>query len=222
MFRSCWFSGGLATIALLAVFVALRGVRPWGDASRQRAVGRLAATPAAVPVFTTAPTVEQVQQLAELVALRIHVVDILTVEQAGWLSGYQGIWLVRGDCLWSTDLAQARMENGDSVTSPPMIRVSLPRPEVRWARVDHTRTRTYNLQNKAWLPLFRIPESVRDDAMRQAQELVERAARGGDYRQQAERKTERVLTMFFAGQGQKIKIVWLDSTSAPVAPAGAL
>lgn len=192
---------------------------PLQDLLRRAATSRPAAMPPPRAVFATAPTVEQVRQVAELVALRIRVVDILTVEQAGWLSGYKGAWLIQGDALWSTDLEQARLEEIISATGETSIRIELPRPDVCWARIDHARTRTYDLQSKAWLPLFRIPESVRDDALRQAQELVERAARRDDYRQQAERQTERVLTTFFAGRGLSVEIVWQDTAPATVKPS---
>lgn len=218
MFRVWSISGGLMMVALVVILMAVLFSSPLRDALWRRATGRSAAIPAAGPVYTAAPTVEQVQQLAELVALRVRVVDIRTVEQPGWLTGYKGVWLVKGDALWTTDLEEARIDEIQSRSGQRLVQIELPRPEVRWARLDHTQTRTYDLQSKAWLPLFRIPEEVRDEALRQGQELVERAARHDDYRQQAERRTESVLAMFYASFGVPAEIVWRNPASATCPP----
>ena len=205
---------------LLLMFIAVMWFAwPFQDLLRRAATSRPAAMPPPRAVYATAPTIEQVRQMAELVVLRIRVVDILTVEQAGWLSGYKGAWLIYGDALWTTDLEQARLEEVTSAVGETSIRIELPRPDVRWARLDHAQTRTYDLHSKAWLPLVRIPESVRDDALRHAQELVERAARRDDYRRQAERQTEQVLTQFFAERDLRVEIVWQDTAPATVTPA---
>jgi hypothetical protein len=90
MLRAWWLSGGLTTIAVGALLVVLIFVRPLGDALWRRATSQSLAIPPPGPVFSAAPTIEQVQLLAELVSLRVRVVDILTVEQNGWLNGYKG------------------------------------------------------------------------------------------------------------------------------------
>lgn len=164
--------------------------------------------PPAAPVYRTAPTVEKLRSLAELVSLQVQVTDILTVDQDGWLSGYKGAWLIAGDALWTTDLEQARLQDISTPSGHPRVRIELPRPRVQWARLDHERTRTYDLRSKSWIPLRGVSNEVRDEALRRAQQLVERTATHEKYRRQAERKTEETLARFFVGENFTCEVVW--------------
>jgi len=87
-------------------------------------VGRATAT----ACHTLRPPVEQIQDLSELVTLRVAVVDILQVEQDGWVSGYKGAWLVHGDALWTTDLQQARVRKIPASPANPSSASNCRRP----------------------------------------------------------------------------------------------
>ncbi len=158
------------------------------------------------------PSVEQIQSLAELVTLRVQVIDILTVEQDGWLQGYKGAWLIRGDALWTTDLRHARIQMLPNA-GLPIACIELPSPTVTWARLDHSKTRTYDLRSKSWIPLVRVPEHVYDEALQRAQELVARTAARSEYRQQAQRQAESVLQRFYADAGFAVEVVWVELTA---------
>ncbi len=199
-------------IVILAFMIAL--VIGWPRISAS--IGRLTGWSSAVPpppVVRSAPSVEQLQSLAELVSLRVQVIDILTVEQEGWLQGYKGAWLIRGDALWTTDLAQACLQE-IATAGGPTVRIELPTPTVSWARLDHSKTRTYDLRSKSWIPLVRVPEHVQDEALERAQDLVARTAARPEYRRQAQRQTESVVQRFFADAGFAAEIVWIEP-SAP-------
>jgi len=173
-------------------------------------VPQAADTPAPA-VFHSAPSIDCVQKLAELVSLRVLVSDILTVDQPGWLAGYKGAWIVKGDALCVTDLHRAQIQEIRDPTGEPMVRIELPRPSVRSARLDHSQTRTYDLRAKGWIPLFSVPESVRSEALQRAQQIVERTANQDDYLIQAQRQTEAVLTTFYAAAGFRSQIVWHEA-----------
>jgi len=96
------------------------------------------------------------------------------------------------------------------------VRFELPKPEVRWARLDHDKTRMYDLHSKAWPTIFPILENVRDEAMRRAQQVVKNAVSQHEDFVQAQRQTESVLTTFHAASGFRAEIVWLDA--APAVP----
>ena len=174
---------------------------------------------AAPAVFTSAPSIECVQKLADLATLRVQVSDILTVDQPGWLYGYKGAWIVKGDALCVTDLNRARIEDVSSPAIGRAVRIELPPPEIRGARLDHTRTRTYDLRPQGWIPLLSVPDSVREEAMRRAQEIVQRTASQEVYLLQAQRQTEAVLTTFYAAAGYRTEIVWTASPEALPAEA---
>lgn len=165
------------------------------------------------PVVTSIPTVEKLQPLAELVSLRVQIVDILTVEQPGWLHGYQGAWLIQGDALWTTDLQQAQIEVVSSVPGSAAVRIVLPSPRVSWARLDQSKTQTYDLRSTSWIPLLQVPPQVQDEALERAQTLIAEIANQEAYRQQAQHQAEAILTRFYAGYGVVTEIVWLPTDS---------
>jgi hypothetical protein len=162
-------------------------------------------------VVRSAPSIESVQKLADLVTLRVHVSDILTVDQPGWLNGYRGAWIVRGDAECVTDLTRARIQEIPGPAEEPVVRIEPPKPSVHAARLDHSQTRTYDLRSKGWMPFVSVPESIRTEAMQRAQQIVQRTADREEYLLQAQRQTEAVLTTFYAAAGYRTEIVWHDA-----------
>ena len=60
------------------------------------------------PIHSTGLTIEQVQQLADLVVLKVEVSDVMECRIDGWTGGVQGALIVQGDVQLATDLSQAR------------------------------------------------------------------------------------------------------------------
>lgn len=206
-----WFWAILGfAVVILSISVVFG---PWITARIRQAAGWTTAVPPPQLVIRSAPSVEQIQHLSEFVTLRVAVVDILQVEQDGWISGYKGAWFISGDALWTTDLQRARVREIPGQSGKSFVRIELPPPVVSWARLDHTRTRTYDLRSKSWIPLMRVPEQVRDEAYERAQEIVARTAARDEYRRQAQRQTEAVLTRFFTDAGFAAEIVWIEPES---------
>lgn len=170
------------------------------------------------PSFSNIPTVEKLQPLAELVSLRVQIVDILTVEQTGWFS-FQGAWLIHGDALWTTDLQQAHIEVVPQSSGTPTVQIRLPLPQVTWARLDHAKTQTYDLRSTAWIPFRSVPHQIQDEAQRRGQELVARLAHQDQYRRQAQCQAEATLQRFYANSGVIAQIVWLTEASQPAGEA---
>jgi hypothetical protein len=128
-------------------------------------------SPATLKVQSIAPTVVQLQRLAELTTARIHVTDVLFAEG----EGYRGSWLINGDALLSCDISKARVENVDTMTRTATIR--LPPLRVISARVNHDKTKTWSVEKTTWLPWQWGDQGVmRDAAMFHAQQLIESAA----------------------------------------------
>jgi hypothetical protein len=128
------------------------------------------AMPAPVVVHSQGPTVERLERLSHLVTTRVYVADVLVGEG----EGCRGAWLIKGDALVGVNLGRARIAEKDEATKQAMI--VLPSPEVLQPRVDHTRTKTWEVRRMVWLPWNADQDRLRDEVMRQAQELVTRAA----------------------------------------------
>ena len=169
-----------------------------------------------ITITSTGPTVEQLQELAQLVSLQVTTNDILTMESAGFY-GYRGSWIIKGDALYSTDLAQAEIVESSGSGIPLKWRITLPAPEIKWARVDHENSKVYDVSRKHWLPWdTATPDNMRDQVMLHAQRKVTQSAMNPDYAQRAKVRAEQTVRSFYGSKGTNVEVVWRDGmNSAP-------
>ena len=162
------------------------------------------------------PTIESLCELSQLVTLQVHVAEVLTTEKRGWFSGYQGIWVVKGDALYTTDLEQASIKvvrrpdttEFGQITSPGLARIEVPLPEIAWARVNHDLTYTHDIRKNALIPIWGAPEHVRDSAMRRAQQLVQDTASQPKYQRMARERVRTTLSSFCHDIGYEAEVVF--------------
>jgi hypothetical protein len=183
-----------ALAILVAPAVALR--RAWDLGVRE--------TP---PSFrSTGPTVIQLERLRQLVSTRVHVADVL-VGESRWL---EGAWIIRGDALLAVDMCQAEVEDRDEQARTATI--LLPQPAVLSARVDHERTQQWDIKSRSWIPLAGTllgdRRALEQEAMQQAQRLVERAAGTDENAATARRGAEGMLAEFYGAVGWRVSVRW--------------
>jgi hypothetical protein len=155
-----------------------------------------------ISVYSTGPTVTQIESLTELVTTRISISDVLVAEG----EGYRGSWIIKGDGLIAIDLSRAKVADVDSKTRT--ARVTLPQPRVLSARVDHERSKTWSVEKTTWLPWAGNADAIRDQAMFHAQELVKVAAGSKDNIAQARYTAEKVLQSFYRMADWQVVIDW--------------
>jgi hypothetical protein len=192
----------LLTAAAVSIFVLPRLLPP--------------ATPAPVVVQSQGPTVERLERLSHLVATRVYVADVLVGEG----NGCKGAWLVRGDALIAVNLRQATIIEKDETAKRAVIR--LPLPEVLQARVDHERTKTWEVKTTTWVPWSSDQDSLRDTVMLQAQRLVAHAAGSAENIQQAKAATTTIIRAFYEEVGWQVRVTWEEgplSKSSKPAPS---
>ena len=122
--------------------------------------------------FSSGPTIDTLERLNELVTLRTQISDVLTCES----NNYLGSWLIKGDALISIDLNKAEIPNADKDLTTRHAKIVLPAPHVLQARVDHEKSMTWDVKHTTWMPWGGDQDKMRDDAMKQAQKLIEHAA----------------------------------------------
>jgi hypothetical protein len=105
-------------------------------------VGRLFAPPVKT---MSAPTIEQLKPLAELMTHRVVVTDALTVSLSGYTGDLRAAVIVRGDAIITVDLTEARIEDVDQQARTAVI--VLPPPKVVSARVDHDHTYVFSIES---------------------------------------------------------------------------
>lgn len=163
------------------------------------------------PAFAhTGPTVQQLERLQYLVSARVHVADVM-VGETRWL---KGAWIVQGDALIAVDMAQAEITAKDDRNRTAAI--TLPVPAVLSARVDHNKTRQWDIKSTSWIPLTslilgnkeRLQREAMREAMREAQQLVERVAAAPEHIEMARRDFESALHEFYRQVDWEVQIDW--------------
>jgi len=153
-------------------------------------------------ITSTGPTVERLERLSHLATMRVLVADVLTGEG----EGYRGSWLIKGDGLIGVDLGRAKIVEKDEATQRATVR--LPQPEVLQSRVDHERTRTWEVKKTSWIPWKSDQDVLRDQVMREAQKLVAHAAASEENIRQAKTATESILRALYEEVGWQVCVIW--------------
>jgi hypothetical protein len=183
-----------ALAILVAQAVAL--LRGWDPGVRE--------TP---PTFRSpGPTVVQLERLQQLVPSRVHVADIL-VGESRWL---EGSWIIQGDALLAVDMSKAEVKDRNEQARTAVI--VLPKPSVLSARVNHEKTQQWDLRSRTWIPLagslLGDRRAIEQQAMREAQRLVERAAGTEDNKAAARQGVESMLAEFYRAVGWQVSVRW--------------
>jgi hypothetical protein len=183
-----------ALAILVAQAVAL--LRGWDPGVRE--------TP---PTFRSpGPTVVQLERLQQLVSTRVHVADVL-VGESRWL---EGSWIIQGDALLAVDLSKAEVTDGDEKARTAAI--VLPRPAVLSARVNHEKTQRWDIKSRSWIPLAGAVlgdhQALEEQAMLEAQRLVERAAGTDENKAVARQAAEGMIAEFYRAVGWQVSVHW--------------
>ena len=186
----------ILAIGLLAVFVGLL------ICLRQFCIEK----PPPIVVSSSGPTIDRLEKLSQLVTSRVYVADVLIGEG----DGCRGCWLVRGDSLLAIPLNKASVIDKDDSTKRATIR--LPPPEILQARVDHTKTKTWEVKTTTWIPFRADQDAVRDEVMHQAQLMVAQAAGSKENIEQAKRSAEVIIGALYEHVGWEVKIAWQEPT----------
>ncbi len=189
----------MKTILILAILLlaAFAGLLLW---NRQRRV-----EPPPPIVSSTGPTIERLERLSQLCTGRVCVVDVLTAETGS----SRGAWLIRGDSLIAVNLGKAIISEKDETARRATIR--LPQPEILQARVDHEKTKTWEVRTTTWIPWHTDQDRLRDEVMLQAQRLVAQAAGSKENIDQAKRAAEIVISALYEQLGWDVKVTWQEA-----------
>jgi uncharacterized protein DUF4230 len=186
---------GLVALVLLVLQLYLI-LRHWDFGLRD--------TPPAVR--SVGPTVVQLERLQHLVATRVQVADVL-VGESRWL---EGSWIIQGDALLAVDMSKAEIRDKDEKLQTALI--VLPQPSVLSARVNHQRTRQWDIKSRSWIPLASLVlgdrTALEKEAMLQAQQLIERAAGSDDNQAMARKGVEGMLTELYQSVGWQVSVRW--------------
>ena len=185
----------ILAFGLLAVFVGLL------VCLRQFCIER----PPPIVVSSSGPTIERLERLSQLCTGRVYVADVLV----GQSDTSKGAFLIRGDALIAVDLGKAVIAEKDESAKRATIR--LPQPEVLQARVDHERTKTWEVRSTTWIPWRAEQDRLRDEVFHQAQLMVAQAAGSRENIEHAKRASEIIISALFEHVGWDVKVTWQET-----------
>src|SRR5450755_1024464 len=162
---------------------------------------------------SSGPTVESVRRLADLLALRISIADVLVGEGFG----YRGVWIVKGDAFLGIDLDEISVPAELQDEANRTATIVLPRPRLKYARLNHDLTRTWDVARDAWwrLPSGECENRLRDESMRQGQHTIEFAANKAEYVREAQTQTAEAIQAMYRHVGWNVTVVWKDVSVEP-------
>jgi hypothetical protein len=164
------------------------------------------------PLPAAGPTIEQIQQLTELVTQRVEVSDVVETGIRGRTGGVKAALIVHGDVLVTVDLQQARIVSRDDTSRTLLL--ELPAPMATSPRVDHQRTKIYQITSTGlWLlvPTNDAAAAVTDRAFGQAQDAVAHAGADAKALEKARSHAEEVIAAFCRDVGWTVQIRWRGS-----------
>ncbi|MFK7735145.1 MAG: DUF4230 domain-containing protein [Pirellulaceae bacterium] len=180
----------------------LAGLATFGLTLGLVAAGRLLPSYRLLNKPPSQPTVTDVQSLGQLIVLKVGVADVLELRE----HGYEGVWIIRGDGVWSVDLMEAEMVLKEDGTRC----LFLPRPRVEQYRVDMDRSLTFDVRFTNWVPWTGDREDFNDLAMREAQSLIQLACSTESLELQAKENAELLLKGLATAWSENLYIVWRD------------
>jgi len=164
-------------------------------------------------IVSQGPTVERLEKLSDLVTSRVYIADVLTGDD-GY---YHGAWLIKGDAIMGVDLSHAHIADKNDETKAATV--VLPQPRIIQSRVDHQRSRTWEVKRKAWTPWGGNESNLRDNVMLEAQNLVANAAQAPDNVAHARANADAAIKNFYHEIGWDVVVIWTPMAETAATPA---
>lgn len=139
--------------------------------------------------------VQQIEELGNLEVVKYNIQDVIQYEKKRtWLPNSRASLMVAGEVIACVDLT--KLESGDIYTDKDSVSLVLPVPEICHYKVDHSRSRVYNVEYGLWETAQLV-----DDAYAQAERhLYESAIKMGMANESRENAIK-VLTPILRGLG---------------------
>lgn len=157
----------------------------------------------------TAPTLQQIQMLAQLTTLRLDVADVQVTHLEGKLGGMSVALVLRAQIDIATDLTAARLENVDPVNRTATL--VLPMPNAMPPRIDHERSQLFAFDTRGlWQinPQDTTYARIVNQAYRAAEQAVANMGSSDPMTGKAKQQAEAVIRAFCNTLGWEVVIHW--------------
>lgn len=139
--------------------------------------------------------VQQIEELGNLEVVKYNIQDVVQYEKVRtWLPNSKASLMVGGEVIACVDLTKIRQE--DIVTDKDSVSLILPIPEICHYKVDHSRSRVYNVEYGLWETAKLV-----DAAYAQAEEQLYQSALKMGIAEESRGNAIKVLTPILRGLG---------------------
>lgn len=152
---------------------------------------------------------EKIESIGNLEVVKYNIQDIVEYKKVRqWLPNAKTALVVAGEVIVCVDLTKIRPQ--DIYTSGDSIRLILPSPQICHIKVDHSRSRVYNMEFGLW-----ESEQIMDEAYRHAEKQLQSQAEKLDMDSKARDNTVNLLRPLLQAMGFKeVAILFQPSGNA--------
>lgn len=131
--------------------------------------------------------VQEIETLGRLEVVKYNIKDVIEYEKVrSWLPNSRTALIVSGEVIGCIDLSKLKEE--DIFTSKDSISIKLPAPEVCSFKIDHSKSRVYDIENGWWETTDLI-----DEAYRHAEQQLYTQAENMGLTADCQTNTEKIL-----------------------------
>lgn len=141
--------------------------------------------------------VSKIESLGNLEVVKYNIQDVMEYKKTRqWLPNAKTVLIVVGEVIGCIDLTKLTAD--DIYSSGDSVRISLPAPEVCHVRIDHSRSKIFNMEYALW-----ESSEIADEAYRQAEKQLQTEAYKLDLESMGRENTTTLLTPLLQSLGFK-------------------
>ncbi len=139
--------------------------------------------------------VQQIEEMGKLEVVKYNIQDMMEYEKVRrWLPNSKATLKIVGEVIACVDLTT--IDANDIVTKGDSISLILPLPEICHYKIDHSRSRVYNMEYGLW-----ETAEVVEDAYKKAEEQIYQQAQNMGIEKESRENTIKVLTPILRAMG---------------------
>lgn len=139
--------------------------------------------------------VRQIEEMGKLEVVKYNIQDMMEYEKVRtWLPNSRATLKIVGEVIACVDLTV--IGENDIITKGDSVSLMLPLPEICHYKIDHSRSRVYNMEYGLW-----ETAEVVEDAYKKAEEQIYQQAQNMGIEKESRENTIKVLTPILRGMG---------------------
>lgn len=139
--------------------------------------------------------VQQIEEMGKLEVVKYNIQDMMEYEKKRqWLPNSKATLKIVGEVIACVDLTA--IGEDDVVTKGDSVSILLPLPEICHYKIDHSRSRVYNMEYGLW-----ETAEIVEDAYKQAEDQIYQQAKNMGIEKESRENTIKVLTPILRAMG---------------------